>query len=67
MATGKVKWFNDERGYGFIQPDDGSCALFVHYSDIQIEGFKTLQDNQRVTFEAKNGPKGRQAISIQPH
>ncbi|MFC4276775.1 MULTISPECIES: cold-shock protein [Alcaligenaceae] len=66
MATGIVKWFNAEKGYGFIVPDDGSKDLFVHFSEIRTEGFKTLQENQRVSFEVdKNGPKGPSAKNIQ--
>ncbi len=58
MATGIVKWFNAEKGYGFIMPDDGSKDLFAHYSEIRSEGYKSLQENQRVTFDVGTGPKG---------
>ncbi|MBS4098409.1 MAG: cold-shock protein [Sulfuricella sp.] len=65
MATGTVKWFNDAKGFGFIKPDDGSDDLFAHFSAIQGSGFKTLQENQRVTFDVTTGPKGKQASNIQ--
>jgi CspA family cold shock protein len=64
MATGTVKWFNDTKGYGFISPDDGGDDLFAHFSEIQAEGFKTLQDGQKVTFEVTQGKKGLQASNI---
>jgi CspA family cold shock protein len=64
MATGTVKWFNDAKGFGFITPDGGGKDLFAHFSAIQGSGFKTLKENQRVTFEVTNGPKGEQAINI---
>ncbi|MFM0052764.1 cold-shock protein [Caballeronia grimmiae] len=66
MATGTVKWFNDAKGYGFITPDDGSDDLFAHFSEIRTEGFKSLAENQKVSFEIKQGPKGKQAANIQP-
>lgn len=65
MASGIVKWFNDAKGFGFITPDDGSEDLFAHFSAIQGAGFKSLQENQRVTFEVTTGPKGKQAANIQ--
>jgi CspA family cold shock protein len=65
MATGTVKWFNDSKGYGFITPDDGSEDLFAHFSAIQMNGFKTLTEGQRVSFEVTQGPKGKQASNIQ--
>ncbi len=65
MPTGTVKWFNDAKGYGFIAPDDGSEDLFAHFSAIQIDGFKTLKEGQKVKFEASQGPKGKQASAIQ--
>ncbi len=66
MATGKVKWFNDTKGFGFITPDDGGEGLFTHVSAIQISGLKTLKEGQRVSFEITNGPKGKQASNINP-
>ncbi len=66
MTTGTVKWFNDAKGYGFIKPDDSSEELFAHFSAIQKSGFKSLQENQRVTFEVMVGPKGKQAANIVP-
>ncbi|QDQ28537.1 cold-shock protein [Chitinimonas arctica] len=66
MATGTVKWFNDSKGFGFITPDEGGDDLFAHFSQIQSNGFKTLAENQRVSFDVTNGPKGKQASNIQP-
>jgi len=66
MATGTVKWFNEAKGYGFITPDDGGQDLFAHFSEIQSSGFKTLQEKQKVSFEVKTGPKGKQAAVIKP-
>jgi CspA family cold shock protein len=66
MATGIVKWFNDSKGFGFITPDEGGEDLFAHFSAIQSAGFKSLQENQRVSFEVTAGPKGKQASNIQP-
>ena len=63
--TGKVKWFNNAKGYGFIEREGGS-DVFVHYSAIQTDGFRTLEENQRVTFEASQGAKGPQAAEIRP-
>jgi|TARA_B110000977_G_C11010179_1_gene467350 CspA family cold shock protein len=65
MTTGKVKWFNAEKGYGFITPDDGSKDVFAHFSAISSEGFKTLTENQAVSYELEQGPKGPQASNIQ--
>ncbi len=65
MATGIVKWFNDSKGFGFITPDEGGEDLFAHFSAIQAGGFKSLQENQRVSFEVTQGPKGKQASNIQ--
>lgn len=66
MATGTVKWFNDAKGYGFITPDDGGEDLFAHFSAIKMVGFKTLKQGQRVTFDLKEGEKGKQADNIKP-
>jgi CspA family cold shock protein len=64
MATGTVKWFNDAKGFGFITQDDGSEDVFCHHSAIQMEGFKTLKENQKVEFEVTRGPKGLQAQNV---
>lgn len=64
MATGIVKWFNAEKGFGFITPDGGGADVFAHYSAIDAPGFRTLQENQRVEFEIAQGPKGPQAAQI---
>ncbi len=66
MATGIVKWFNDSKGYGFITPDQGGEDLFAHFSEIAGSGFRSLKEGQRVEFEVKQGPKGRQASTIKP-
>ncbi len=63
--TGTVKWFNNEKGFGFITPESGGKDLFVHHSDILGTGYKSLEENQRVSYEAAEGPKGPQAKSIQ--
>ncbi|MFO7541811.1 MAG: cold-shock protein [Thiobacillus sp.] len=65
METGIVKWFNDAKGFGFITPDSGSADLFAHFSAINAGGFKSLQENQRVSFDVTDGPKGKQASNIQ--
>lgn len=64
MAQGTVKWFNAEKGFGFIAPEDGSADVFVHYSEIQGSGFRTLEENQRVEFEVGQGTKGPQATGV---
>jgi CspA family cold shock protein len=66
MATGTVKWFSDEKGFGFITPDDGSKDLFVHQSDIKTEGFRTLAEGAKVNFEAEAGDKGPRAANVEP-
>ena len=65
MANGTVKWFNDAKGFGFITPDEGGEDLFAHFSAIQMNGFKTLKEGQKVTFDVVQGPKGKQASNIQ--
>jgi CspA family cold shock protein len=66
LATGTVKWYSDEKGYGFITPDDGSKDLFVHHSGISGEGFKSLSEGAKVEFEATEGQKGPQATNVRP-
>ncbi|WP_437584478.1 cold-shock protein [Paramicrobacterium sp. CJ85] len=66
MATGTVKWFNAEKGFGFITPADGSADVFAHYSAIATSGYRTLNENQQVEFEIAQGPKGLQAENIRP-
>ena len=66
MTIGTVKWFSDAKGFGFITPDDGGEDVFAHFSAIQSDGFKTLKEGQKVTFEEIQGPKGKQASNIQP-
>ena len=65
MATGTVKWFNESKGFGFITPADGSKDVFVHFSAITGDGFRTLTEGQQVTFEVEEGPKGLQATKVQ--
>ncbi|MGR2738132.1 cold-shock protein [Billgrantia sp. Q4P2] len=64
MTTGTVKWFNDSKGFGFITPADGSDDVFAHFSEIQSEGFKSLQEGQAVSFDVTQGKKGLQASNI---
>ncbi|MET9339535.1 cold-shock protein [Nonomuraea sp. NPDC003804] len=66
MSEGTVKWFNAEKGFGFIAPDDGSADVFVHYSAIATSGYRSLEENQRVSFETTRGPKGLQAEDVVP-
>ncbi len=66
MPAGTVKWFNPDKGYGFITPEAGGDELFVHYSAIEVQGFKTLEEGQRVSFEITQGQKGAQASAVKP-
>lgn len=66
MTTGTVKWFNAEKGFGFIAPDDGGADVFAHYSAIATSGYRSLEENQKVEFEVTQGPKGPQATDIRP-
>ncbi|MDX3536215.1 cold-shock protein [Streptomyces sp. MB09-01] len=66
MATGIVKWFNSEKGFGFIQQDDGGPDVFVHFSAIATTGFKSLEENQKVEYDVTQGPKGPQAEQVVP-
>jgi CspA family cold shock protein len=64
MPEGTVKWFSNEKGYGFITPEDGGKDLFVHFSSIQGEGYRSLNDGARVSYEAEDGPKGPVAVNV---
>ncbi len=66
MANGTVKWFSDEKGYGFITPDDVGKDLFVHHTAVVGDGYRSLAEGARVTFDAEAGPKGPQAVNVQP-
>jgi cold shock protein len=66
MPTGTVKWFSDDKGFGFITPDEGDRELFVHHSGIAAEGFRSLSEGQKVSYEAEAGDKGPKAVNVQP-
>lgn len=66
MTTGTVKWFNEAKGFGFITPTDGGKDVFVHFSAIQADGFKTLAEGQSVSYDVEDGPKGPQASNVRP-
>lgn len=66
MATGTVKWFNAEKGFGFLAPDEGGADVFVHYSAISSDGYRTLDENQKVEFDVTQSPKGPQAENVRP-
>lgn len=66
MATGVVKWFSNAKGYGFILPDEGGDDVFAHFSAIQMDGYRSLKQGQKVEFELTSGPKGRTAANIRP-
>jgi CspA family cold shock protein len=67
MTTGIVKWFNNAKGYGFVKPDDREEDVFVHFSSIEMDGYKTLKEGQKVAFEISKGPKGLHAARVQRH
>ena len=66
MAKGTVKWFNDQKGFGFITPDDGGKDLFVHQSAIQSSGFRSLKEGDKVQYDSEQGQKGPQAVNVRP-
>ena len=66
MPTGSVKWFNDDKGFGFITPDDGTKDLFVHHTGVEGEGFRSLSEGQKVSYEAQSGDKGPKAVNVRP-
>jgi cold shock protein len=65
MATGTVKWFNNDKGFGFITPDEGGKDLFVHHSAINGSGFRSLEDGQKVSYDSEDGPKGPKAVNVE--
>ena len=65
MSTGTVKWFNNAKGYGFVTPDDGNQDVFIHFSAIEMDGYKTLKEGQKIQFEVSEGPKGLHAAHVQ--
>jgi cold shock protein len=65
MATGTVKWFNDDKGFGFITPDEGGKDLFVHHTGIEGSGFRSLREGAKVSYESEEGPKGPKAVNVQ--
>lgn len=65
MSSGKVKWFSESKGYGFIEPEGGGADIFVHYSSIKSDGFKTLNEGQSVTYNSEEGPKGLLAVEVE--